>query len=82
MGPEQLKMKELVDRSKNGGVSELIIATNPDVEGEATASYIRDQLVDSVSAITRLAHGLPMGADIEFTDQVTLKEAIDGRRSL
>lgn len=82
MGPEQLKMKELVDRSKNGGVSELIIATNPDVEGEATASYIRDQLVDSVSTITRLAHGLPMGADIEFTDQVTLKEAIDGRRSL
>lgn len=82
MGPEQLRMKELVDRVQVGGVEEVIIATNPDVEGEATASYIRMRLQDSVAKITRLAHGLPMGADIEFADQVTLREALAGRRSL
>ena len=82
MGPEQLKMKELVERCKSGAINEVIVATNPDVEGEATASYIQQQLGNSVPKITRLAHGLPMGADIEFADQVTLKEAIAGRRSL
>lgn len=82
MGPEQLKMKELLDRAKEGTVKEVIIATNPDVEGEATANYLRLQLQTSVSSVTRLAHGLPMGADIEFADQVTLKEALSGRRSL
>ncbi len=81
MGPEQLRMKELVDRCVNG-VGEVIVATNPDVEGEATASFIRERLKDKVEKITRLAHGLPMGADIEFADQVTLKEAIEGRRAL
>ncbi|MCA9370975.1 MAG: recombination protein RecR, partial [Candidatus Peregrinibacteria bacterium] len=82
MGPEQLKMKELFDRCRAGGVSEVIVATNPDVEGEATASYIRQQLTGNVASVTRLAHGLPMGADIEFADQTTLKEALAGRRSL
>lgn len=82
MGPEQLKMKELIDRCATGAVQEVVVATNPDVEGEATASYIRQQLGSTVSSITRLAHGLPMGADIEFADQTTLKEALAGRRSL
>lgn len=82
MGPEQLKLKELIDRCKGGKVKEVIVATNPDIEGEATASYIQRQLTGIVSSVTRLAHGLPMGADIEFADQVTLREAIDGRRSL
>ena len=82
MGPEQLKLRELIDRAKTGDVQEVIVATNPDVEGEATASYIRHQLRESVPNVTRLAHGLPMGADIEFADQLTLKEAIAGRRSL
>ena len=82
MGPEQLKLKELVDRCGNGSIQELIIATNPDIEGEATATFIRQKLGDKVSKITRLAHGLPMGADIEFADQVTLREAIAGRRVL
>lgn len=81
MGPEQLKLKELIDRCQSG-VKEVIVATNPDVEGEATASYINDQLKDKVEAVSRLAHGLPMGADIEFADQVTLKESLEGRRSL
>lgn len=82
MGPEQLKVRELVDRCKAGGIAEVIVATDPDVEGEATASYLREQLKAHVPSITRLAHGLPMGADIEFADQVTLKGALDGRRTL
>jgi recombination protein RecR len=82
MGPEQLKLKELVDRCADESIQELIIATNPDIEGEATAAYIRQKLGGNISRITRLAHGLPMGADIEFADQVTLKEAIAGRRVL
>ncbi len=82
MGPEQLRVKELVDRCRSGGIREVIVATDPDVEGEATASYLREQLKSYVPQITRLAHGLPMGADIEFADQVTLKGALDGRRTL
>jgi recombination protein RecR len=82
MGPEQLKLKELVERADAGGITEVIIATNPDIEGEATASYISSRLKDRVTKITRLAHGLPMGADIEFADQVTLREALEGRRNL
>ena len=80
MGPEQLRLRELIDRCTAGGVKEVIIATNLDVEGEATATFIKQRLTGSVSTITRLAHGLPMGADIEFADQVTLREAIAGRR--
>ncbi len=82
MGPEQLKLKELIDRCKAGGIAEVVIATNPDVEGEATAAYIRQQLTGLVPNVTRLAHGLPMGADIEFADQTTLREALKGRRNL
>lgn len=82
MGPEQLKVRELVDRCKAGGIKEVIVATDPDVEGEATASYLREQLKGHVPSVTRLAHGLPMGADIEFADQVTLREALSGRRQL
>lgn len=79
-GPEQLKLRELIDRCSQGSVKEVIIATNLDTEGEATASYIRQKIAKSVPTVTRLAHGLPMGADIEFADQVTLREAIAGRR--
>ncbi len=82
MGPEQLKIRELIDRCRDGHIREVIIATDPDIEGEATATYLREQLKSSVTSITRLAHGLPMGADIEFADQVTLREALAGRRSL
>ena len=82
MGPEQLRLAELMERCKTGEVEEVIVATNPDVEGEATASYIKQKLEGIVSKVTRLAHGLPMGADIEFADQVTLREAIAGRRAL
>lgn len=82
MGPEQLKIRELINRCNEGGIREVIIATDPDIEGEATATYLREQLKNVVPSITRLAHGLPMGADIEFADQVTLREALAGRRSL
>ena len=82
MGPEQLRIRELIDRCTAGGIREVIVATDPDIEGEATATYLREQLKTLVPAVTRLAHGLPMGADIEFADQVTLREALAGRRSL
>lgn len=82
MGPEQLRIRELIERCNAGGIREIIIATDPDVEGEATATYLREQLKNVIPSITRLAHGLPMGADIEFADQVTLREALAGRRSL
>lgn len=82
LGPEQLKIRELIERAKSGLIKEIILATDPDIEGEATASYLREQLKDLVPAVTRLAHGLPMGADIEFADQVTLREALAGRRGM
>jgi len=82
MGPEQLKIRELITRAKAGGISEIILATDPDIEGEATASYLQEQLRGLVPSVTRLAHGLPMGADIEFADQVTLREALVGRRNM
>jgi len=82
MGPEELKLKELDDRCKKGNINELIIATDPDVEGEATATFLCQQLSAFVPKITRLAHGLPSGAEIEFADQVTLREAVAGRREL
>lgn len=82
MGPEQLRIRELIDRCSAGGIREVIVATDPDIEGEATATYLREQLKNIIPSVTRLAHGLPMGADIEFADQVTLREALAGRRSL
>lgn len=82
MGPEQLKLKELIDRVRSGDIKEVILAMNPDIEGEATANYLRGKLKNLVPTVTRLAHGLPMGADIEFADQVTLREALLGRRNI
>lgn len=82
MGPEQLRIKELVDRVQKGGIHELILGMDPDTEGEATAVFLEQKLKSFVPHITRIAHGLPMGADIEFADQVTLREALIGRRAL
>ena len=81
-GPEQIKLAELIQRVENSTVEEVIIATNPDIEGEATAHYLKQALQGKVAKITRLAHGLPMGADIEFADQITLSQALSGRRSI
>lgn len=82
MGPEQLRIRELVERVRGGKIEELILAMDPDTEGEATAVFLQQKLQEFVPKITRLGHGLPMGADIEFADQVTLREALIGRRAL
>jgi recombination protein RecR len=80
VGPEQLKITELFDRIKKGGVvKEVIIATNPSLEGEATALYIQRHLRDIGVKITRIARGLPVGADLEYADEITLTKALQGR---
>lgn len=76
IGPEQLKINELVQRVRQGDVREIILATNPNLEGEATAMYIARLLVPLGVRVTRLAHGLPMGGDLEYADEVTLRQAI------
>ena len=82
VGPEDLKIRELLQRVQNGGVEEIIIATNPSMEGDATAMYLRQQLQASGVRITRLARGLPMGGDLEYADQNTLLRALDGRQEM
>jgi recombination protein RecR len=81
-GPDQLRIRELVQRLEDGKVEELIVATNPDVEGEATALYLQRLLKPTGIRMTRLAQGLPMGGDLEFADQATLARALAGRREL
>jgi recombination protein RecR len=79
---EDLKIRELVDRIRAGGVSELILATNPNMEGDATAMFITRQLAGLDVRITRLARGLPIGGDLEYADQITLTRALEGRREV
>ena len=78
--PDKLKFKELLERVSDGSVKEVIVATNPNVEGEATAMYIAKILKPLGIKVTRLAYGVPMGADLEYADEVTLYRAIEGRR--
>ena len=80
IGPEDLRIKELLDRVRTEGTREVILATNPDVEGEATAVYLSRLLKPLGLSLTRLAQGLPAGADLEFTDDLTLQRAIENRR--
>ena len=80
--PEKLKMKELFSRLSNENVKELIIATNPTVEGEATAMYIARLVKPTGIKVTRLAYGIPVGSDLEYADEVTLYRAIEGRRDI
>jgi recombination protein RecR len=82
VGPEDLRIRELVDRVRAGGVSEVVLATNPSMEGEATAMYIRRQLQELPVRVTRLARGLPVGGDLEYTDEVTLSKAFEGRSEM
>lgn len=79
VAPEDIKIKELVNRVKDGNIKEVIMATNPDVEGEATAMYICRLMKPFGVKVTRLAHGLPVGGDLEYTDQATLGMAVAGR---
>jgi recombination protein RecR len=80
VGPEQLRVAELVSRVDAGGVDEVILCTNPNVEGDATAMYLSKVLAPRGVAVTRPASGLPVGGDLEFADDATLGRAIDGRR--
>lgn len=82
VGPDQLRIAELKSRLAGGGVVEVIVCTNPNVEGDATAMYLSRELASFGVAITRPASGLPVGGDLEFADDATLGRALDGRRPL
>jgi recombination protein RecR len=81
IGPDELRIRELISRIHEGDFREVILATNPNVEGEATAVYIARLLKPSDVPVTRLAQGLPAGGDLEYTDELTLRRAMEGRRS-
>jgi len=81
VGPDQLRVRELMMRLSDGTVTELILATDPNLEGEATATYLTRMLKDLDLSVTRLASGLPVGGDLEYADEVTLGRAMAGRRS-
>ena len=80
--PDDLKIAELVQRARTAGVDELILATNPNLEGDATAMYIAQLISQNGIRVTRLARGLPMGGDLEYADEVTVSRALEGRRGL
>jgi recombination protein RecR len=80
--PDDLRISELADRVRTRGVAEVILATNPNLEGEATAMYIAQRLAGASARVTRLARGLPMGGDLEYADEVTVSRALEGRRAL
>ena len=82
IGPDDIRIKELVERVSEGGVEEIIMATNPDTEGETTAKYISRLLRPFGVKVTRLAYGIPMGASLEFADDATLMRALEGRREI
>jgi recombination protein RecR len=82
VGPEQLRISNLMRRVESGDVDEVIIATNPTVEGEATATYLSQQLKRQGLRVTRIAMGIPVGSDIEYTDEITMLKAMEGRREL
>lgn len=80
VGPNDIKIKELLVRLQNDDTKEIIIATNPTIEGEATAMYISKLLKGTGITVSRLAHGIPVGGDLEYADEITLAKAIEGRR--
>ncbi len=82
IGPDDIKIKELLARLMDGQVKEVILATNPRVEGEATAMYLSKLIKPLGITVTRIAHGIPVGGDLEYTDEITLTKALEGRREL
>jgi len=82
VGPEQLRISKLMKRVEDGNADEVILATNPTVEGEATATYLSGQLRRAGLKVTRIATGIPAGSDIEYADEVTMHKAMEGRREL
>lgn len=82
IGPNDIHIRELLTRLASGEVEEVIIATNPDIEGEATASYLARLIKPMEVRVTRIAHGVPVGSDLEYADEVTLSKALEGRREI
>jgi recombination protein RecR len=82
IGPDMIKIKELIQRLGTQDVREIIMATNPTIEGEATAMYIARLLKQMGIKVTRIAHGLPVGGDLEYADEVTISKALEGRREI
>ena len=82
IGPDDIKIKELLARLMDGSVKEVILATNPRVEGEATAMYLSKLIKPLGITVTRIAHGIPVGGDLEYTDEITLTKALEGRREI
>jgi recombination protein RecR len=82
VGPDEIDIAGVIRRVRAGGIREIIVATNPNVEGEATALYLAQQLRPLGAKVTRLAFGLPVGGDLEFADQVTMARALEGRREI
>lgn len=82
VGPEDLRIKELLERLRDGSVGEVVLATNPNLEGEATAMYLERLIKPLGIRLTRLARGLPVGGDLEYADEVTLTRALEGRREV
>ena len=82
VGPDKLRIRELFQRLQRESISEIIIATNSDVEGEATATYLAQLLKPIGITVSRIAHGLPMGGDLEYADEVTLSKALENRRAM
>ena len=82
IGPDDIRIRELMARLGDGAVREVILATNPSMEGDATALYLQKQLVPLGVRVTRLARGLPVGGDLEYADEITLSKAMEGRREL
>lgn len=82
VGPEDIRIRELMERVQAGNVREVILATNPDIEGEATATYLARLIKPLGVRVTRIAHGVPVGSDLEYADEVTLSKAMEGRRDM
>jgi recombination protein RecR len=82
IGPDDLKIKGLLGRVEQGGVEEIILATNPNVEGEATAIYLARLLKPLGVKVTRIAMGVPVGSDLDYTDEITMQKALEGRRTI
>lgn len=82
IGPEDLRVNELIERVRLGDFNEIILATNPTLEGESTALYLQRRLADHPVRLTRLARGLPVGGDLEYTDEITLSRALEGRQEI
>ena len=82
VGPEQLRIGNLMRRVESGSIEEVILATNPTIEGEATATYLAQQLKRAGMRVTRIATGIPVGSDIEYTDEITMLKAMEGRREV